>query len=661
MDHIINSKLNLFGRYNYSPSSLDQRGPFPTNGLVLSSRQSLSSSLHTFTVALTEVITPAISNEVRANYSNQRLGFALLLDNFGGAAPLSDSLLFPSGYSSRNSFFQFLILGAGEYAQGNQGTREQRQLNFIDNLSLTEGSHQLKFGVDYRWLSPFSSPYVYSPLVIFTGVTSDIGGALSGKAALAVIQSLQSNALLAHNFSAYGHDTWRITPRLTVTYGLRWDVNPPLKGKNSANDPFTVEGLNNPATMTLAPRGTSLYETTYGNVAPRVGLAYQLGSRSNWNAILRAGFGVFYDLGSGSLGGVTSNFPYEAIKALSPVSFPLNAEDLAPPSFSVNPPVGTIIVADPHLKLPRSYQWNVALEQAIGSSQTLSLTYIGAVGRDLLRVTNLFNPNPSFLFVSVTSNTATSDYHALQLKFQRRLSRGWQALASYTRSHSIDIASTDAFATYLNTSGTAGAHSDRGNSDFDVRHAFTAGVTYDLPSPESDKLIRGILGGWSLDAFVFLRSAPPVDIIGAISFAAGTALAYRPNLNPGVPLELFGAQYPGGKIFNRAAFSAAPVGQQGNLGRNVLRGFGAWQADVAVQRQFHFTEKVGLRFRLEFFNIFNHPNFGNPMNSLSSPLFGRPTQTLANSLGSGGANGGLNPLYQIGGPRSIQFALKLQF
>jgi hypothetical protein len=128
-----------------------------------------------------------------------------------------------------------------------------------------------------------------------------------------------------------------------------------------------------------------------------------------------------------------------------------------------------------------------------------------------------------------------------------------------------------------------------------------------------------------------------------------------------VPLELSGAGYPGGKIFNKAAFAAAPVGQQGNFGRNVLRGFDATQADIGLQRQFRVTEKSELRFRSEFFNILNHPNFGNPTNSVPSPLFGRSTQTLANSLGSGGANGGFNPLYQIGGPRSIQLALKLQF
>jgi len=158
------------------------------------------------------------------------------------------------------------------------------------------------------------------------------------------------------------------------------------------------------------------------------------------------------------------------------------------------------------------------------------------------------------------------------------------------------------------------------------------------------------------------RSAPPDDIVESIYFAAGVALAPRPNVNPEVPLELYGSQYPGGKAFNPAAFTpASNNGQQGDFGRNVLRAFGAWQADFAVQRQFHLTENVGLRFRSEFFNIFNHPNFGAPDNTLTDTHFGQSTQTLANSLGSGGANGGFSPLYQVGGPRSIQLALKLQF
>jgi hypothetical protein len=359
---------------------------------------------------------------------------------------------------------------------------------------------------------------------------------------------------------------------------------------------------------------------------------------------------------------VSSYFPYQSENFFAGVPFPLTAQNATPPVITTSPPVSTIIVADPHLKLPRTYQWNVTLEQSIGRGQSVSLTYIGAIGRDLLRVTSLFNPNPNFQFVSVTDNSATSDYNALQVKFQRRFSRGLQALASYSFSHSIDIASTDALATYLNTPASiANPIIDRGNSNFDIRHSFTAGVTYDLPAPGSQKVVHAILADWSLDGFALARSAPPVDIVGGIYFAAGTALYPRPNVNPGVPLEIYGAQYPGGKIFNSAAFTAPPDGQQGDFGRNVLRGFGATQLDFGLQRQFHLTEKMALNFRAEFFNIFNHPNFGNPINDLTSPLFGYSTQTLATFLGSGGANGGFNPLYQIGGPRSIQLALKLQF
>lgn len=662
LDHVVNSTLSLFGRYNYSPSSLDQRGPVFSTGRVLSTINSLSSFVHTGTVGLTQLLRPGISNEVRVNYSNHKVSIRFVADNFGGAVPLPDSLFYPAGHSSANSNFILAIGGAGQYVQGKQGTNEQRQINLVDNVSVTEGSHQLKFGVDYRWLAPFSSPAAYRQAAQFSGVTAAPGGALSGTALFAQATSFQTNALLSQNFSLYGQDTWHVTPRLTLTYGLRWDVNPPLKGKNRANDPFTVAGLDDPATMTLAPRGTPLYETTFGNIAPRVGLAYQLRAEQGWGTTLRACFGVFYDLGQGSLGGVTSFFPYSASRDFAPGAFPLSPQNATPPALNSSLPVSTLLIAAPHLKLPRTYQWNLALEQSVGSSQSVSATYVGAVGRDLLRVTNLFNVNPNFQFVALTDNTATSDYHALQVKFQRRLSRGSQVLASYAWSHSIDIASTDAIATNLNTPGTiAEPEVDRGNSNFDIRHSFTAGATYDLPSPGSQKIFKAILSGWSLNGLVFARTAPPVNVVGASFFAAGTQLAPRPNLNPGVPLELHGAQFPGGKVFNRAAFSAAPAGTQGNSGRNVLRGFGAWQADVGVQRQFRVTEQLGLRFRAEFFNIFNHPNFGNPVNALTSPLFGRSTQTLASSLGSGGANGGLNPLYQIGGPRSVQFALKLQF
>jgi len=176
----------------------------------------------------------------------------------------------------------------------------------------------------------------------------------------------------------------------------------------------------------------------------------------------------------------------------------------------------------------------------------------------------------------------------------------------------------------------------------------------------SHRMAHAAFGGWPADSVIFARTAPPVDVIGGIVEADGIALYPRPDVVPGVPLVLHGPQYPGGKAFNPAASTPPPTGQQGDFGRDVLRGFGAAQADVAFQRQFNLTEKVGLRFRGEFFNLFNHPNFGQPTNSLTSAQFGQSTQTLASSL-AGADNAGFNPLYQIGGPRSIQLALKLEF
>ncbi len=658
VDQTVNGKISVFGRFNYSPSSIDQRGRL-TSFHVLSLTNAVSSTIRTLTFGLTHVMSSATTNELRVNFSKQQVDTTYRIDNFGGAQPLSDSALFPAGYTSANAAFLFYIPGAGEYSVGRVATNEQRQFNLIDNFSTQKGGHRLKAGIDYRWLAPSSVPFAYRQYVQFSGVSADAGGALSGTAQLATAATFQPDALRAQNFSLYGQDTWTVNPRLTLTYGLRWDVNPPLKGKDIDNQPFTVTGLDQPATLALAPRGTPLYSTTYGNVAPRIGAVYRVPDRGRWTTTARASFGVFYDLGYGSLGGATTYFPYLAIKTLSSPMFPLSAQDATAPDLSQKPPVAYIVVADPHLKLPRTYQWNVAVEQVVGS-QTVSATYIGARGRDLLRVTNLFGVNPDFSFVSLTDNSASSDYNGLQVKVDRRLSHGLQATASYTLSHSMDNASTDAFANYLNTLGTSAAL-DRADSDFDTRHVFTAGVIYMLPSPQAQTILREILGGWSVSGVVSARSAPPVNVVGKMFVAAGTALYPRPNLVPGVPLELYGSQYPGGKIINPAAFTSAPVGQQGNFGRNVLRGFGASQADVALQRRFRVAGAANVLFRIEAFNVFNTPNFASPNNNITDPLFGRSTQSLANALGSGGANGGLSPLYQLGGPRSIQLALRLEY
>jgi hypothetical protein len=419
-----------------------------------------------------------------------------------------------------------------------------------------------------------------------------------------------------------------------------------------------VIGVNNLATMTLAPSGTPLWHPQKDDFAPRIGIAWQLRP----NLVLRVGAGMFYDLGYSSIANGTTAFPYVQQKLILNTSFPLGAAAAAPAPFTTAPPVVQLIVVDPNHVLPRTYEWNAAIERTLGKADVFTVTYVGAAGRKLMRADYYSRPNPEFTgsFV-LMRNDADSSYNALQLQFRHRLAHGLQTLLSYTWAHSIDDASSDV--NYLNVP-PGDSPSERGSSDYDIRHTFSGAVSYNIPGPGRG-IWKRILGNWSMDSIVYARTAPPVNVVtgkdpfgGPLTGAFG---ATRPDLVSGVPRWIADPNVAGGKRINRAAFIVPATPRQGDLGRNALRGFGATQVDLTLRRQFKLHERLSLQARADFFNIFNHPNFGSPINYLSSPLFGQSTQMLGASLGSGGQSGGLNPLYQIGGPRSVQLALKLLF
>ncbi len=651
IDHTFNNKLTLFGRYSHAPSETTQRGGSSV-GVSLNSLGETRFNTQTLTIRATQSFSPTISNEIGANYSKSDGGSFFHIDEFGGAVPPPDSLLFPSFATRQNALVFIGILGGGSLSIGKNVENKQRQVNLVDNLSIVAGAHQLKLGIDYRLLLPINSPTAYSQTVNFSSVT----GVINGIAESVVTRAAETVPLSVTNFSAYGQDTWKITPSLTLTYGLRWDVNPAPKGRNS-KDLFTFDNLDNMAALRLAPQGAPLYETTYGNFAPRIGAAYQLSQSPGRETILRGGLGIFYDLGLGSVGNASASFPYTRLGGGGAnVPYPLTPDQATAPPFSLNiPTFGNAFVADRNLKLPRSYQWNLAVERSLGFNQTVSASYIGAAGRRLLRQTPRL-PTPRFI-INLTNNAATSDYHALQLQLQRRLSRGLQVLASYTWSHSIDIASADS-----GPGGTpADPRLDRGNSNFDVRHSFNAAVTYDIPAPTFGAFAETILRNWSVDTIITTRSATPVDLVASTDNSRGFRTTVRPDVVPGVPLYVDDPNAAGGRRFNRAAFAIPPAGRQGTLGRNVLRGFPVFQLDFSLRRQFNLTDRVKLQLKAEVFNLLNHPNFSDPKHELFDLLFGQSTLMLGKGLGSGGAAGGFNPLYQLGGSRSMQLALKFNF
>jgi len=671
VDHKLSDKLSLFGRYDYSPSELTQRG---LGGLALSIVSPTKINTQTATLGVTWAISSVAVSDFRFNYSTTDAASSNHFDGFGGAVPVQ-TLPFPTPFSAQSALFQFTAISLGTTSgssllAGPGSHNRQQQINIVDSLSLQKGSHGLKFGIDYRRLSPRYDSPAYSQQNYF----SDVPSAEMGNSAFNYLVSNLPVAFLFRNFGAYAEDTWRIKTRLTITSGLRWDVDfvPSSSPEFNAVTGFDLSNLSN---LALLPPGTQPYKTKWGHVAPRIGLAYQLLQNSRWQTVLRGGFGVFYDLSSSEAGNnVGLNlYPFAGSAFLYNATFPLIPGDAEPPP--IVPPNasngGTLDAFDPNLNSPFTEQWNVAVEQALGAQQTLTVSYIGAVGRRLIQTADISSPNLNLSGAELVTNAGTSDYNALQLQFQRRLSRGLQALASYSWSHSIDTGSAGSLGSLSNALSALNPNFNRGPSDFDVRNALSAALTYEVPAPKSNALASVVLRGWSTENIIQARSAPPVNLYYGDfqGLSNGFYASVRPDVVAGQAFYLYGAQYPGGKALNPAAFASPALDPttglpvtQGNLPRNALRGFGLVQWDFAVHRDFQIHESFKLQFRAEMFNVLNHPNFGSPDGNLNDPQFGQSTQMLGRSLAGGNlGSGALDPLYQLGGPRSIQFGLKLLF
>jgi hypothetical protein len=486
------------------------------------------------------------------------------------------------------------------------------------------------------------------------------------QAGIAGSVALFNNATLTgrtYNYSFFAQDVWKATRRLTLTYGLRWEINTPFESITAGKPLYAVNSIFNSLPFGLVP-ASHLWHTRFNNFAPRVGVSYQATPQT----VVRGGFGLFYDIGfGGGIAGTAYNFPYEATNfGIGPVPFDLSSPIFAPPPFTTVPNASTAYIdaVDPNLQLPLVYEWNAALERAFGRNQSLSVTYVGSHGTRLLREDTIVNNPTGSPEIFATHNADWSNYNALQVQFQRRMSHGLQALASYTLAKSLDTNSTDVCqCTYTNSLKDVNPAADYGPSDFDVRQAFSAAVSYEIPSLKLGKVGRALFGNWAVYGILQIRSALPFDLV---AFGYSPAYGYyytRPDVVPRVPFYIPAPGQPGGRILNKAAFANPPDGEQGDLPRNYFRGFPINQTDLAISRRFGFTERVSLYFRAEYFNVLNHPMFAPPSanfnNFLRNAGFGQITATLNNGIGGGPGN--LSPLYEIGGPRSGQLSLRLQF
>lgn len=640
IDHHFNDRFSLFARFNEAPSGFINLGQSPNDP------QTTQVDTRTLTLALDMALTPQISNSLRGNYSTQKSVGVYRLTTAEGSTPFDPTVLFGSLPAEQNNVlfgtFDTSFLIAGPVA-----TNRNTQAEITDDFSVSRGKHQLKFGVDHRAYYLDSVPPPFSLEYLSFSLAS-----LSSTSAADIFAPVTSSPakLLSRSFSLYGQDTWKVTPRLTLTYGLRWEFSPAPSARGNTTL-AAWENVNDPASITLAPPDTPVWKSTYTNFAPRLGLAWVLTEKRD--LVLRVGGGSFYDLGVGAAANLASSFPNGSVAIFFGTPLPIG--DITPflPVASENPPFQGIVNAiSPELKLPRSYQWNVAVEKSFLDNQAVSVTYVGQAGRDQLRTEGLGMPNANFTdTLFLTNNSASSDYNALQVQYRRPLARHVQALLSYTYAHSLDNASNDT-ADFVSSS-VISAGNDRASSDFDVRHSFSGAVTVALPGHSSAKVLNAFIENWFLDSVVVARSGFPFN--GVVQTAVEGSLP-RANRDLSQPAWIYSSAAPGGRSLNPAAFSVPPPGVQGSEGRNDLRSFGLAQVDVSLARKFALTDRMNLEFRTDAFNILNHPNFARPLALIgSSPIFLSSRSMLNQSLG------GLNPLFQEGGPRSLQLSLKLTF
>ena len=651
-DHVFGDKLRLFFRFSDTTSESAIRG---MSGTAPTVNQKSTYSMRTYTAAADSAFSNRISNQIRLNYSSNVARNINVIDGFGGSTPAD--LLQLSGLDSESgAAFALVYNGYNLGLTQQQPSGAQRQWNLVDTVSLSLGQHLLKFGVDYRRLTPFGVPPTPSVEYAF-----ESENAVLTNSPFMYVQTSGLAYPLYTNFAAFAQDDWRVSQRLRLSLGLRWEVNP-APGVTQGLKPYTVQG-SSPNTWAVAPEGTPLWQTAWFNFAPRLGVVYAARNEPNWQTVVRVGGGVFFDTGQqlGSLGFVDA--PGFTATVYPSGTFPINAASLAP--AIENPPSAPYsevpVGFSSHLQSPYTLEWNAAVEQGLSKSQSVTFSYVGSHAARLLKENLFFTPNnPNmFAFYSV-ANGLTSDYGSFQAQFRRKLNQGLTALASYTWSHCIDYGSQNLSLGY-----------ERGNCDFDVRNNLSGALSYDLPDVGVSGLAKFVLHGWGLDDRVTARTAFPVSLAGnELIDPAGHFYFSGLDLVAGQPVYLYGASCasvlqglgdlspgqgcPGGRAINPQAFTNVTSGF-GTAARNFARGFGAWQMDLAVRRNFPIYERLQLQFRAEAFNVFNHPNFGTVNPNFGESTFGQATGTLASSLGV------LNPLYQMGGPRSMQFALKLIF
>jgi hypothetical protein len=722
IDQNFNANNLLTGRYYIGDSS--QSFPFAqlAGGLLPGFNTVTPTRVQLISLSYVKVVNASQVNEARLGWNRFVEGFFPQDQSFNPNSIGLDTGV--SGYNGglpATSVSGFSEIGATSSIPRN---RVDSNWHFVDNYSWKSGKHDVKFGYEFRRTTIMQ--------VInhnFRGTLSfgnDVTGVNSGAPLTSLEAFLEGipdggkqvqGDSLRHTFqNSHGlfiQDSFRATSRLTLNYGMRWDYFGVTGEKNGLF--YTVDyanGGNNVPT-------NQLYDKDLNNFAPRVAFAYDVTGKGK--TVVRGGWGIFYDAFSQDmfLGHLPWNCvfcPGPAYPGIGPQALATGAVSGSPlaantPVYSNYGPEGDFFAVDPKMRTPYIQNFNLNFQQQLGSKTVLQVGYVGSKGTKLFQFLDINQPSqaqitaadlgcdcinsysvprtvaPNFFYLNQEESSASSIYHSLQASLR---TSGWHGLtsqANFVWSHSIDTASDlEDFepneAQPQNSTNPAG---DRGNSSFDIRRRFTWNFTYQLP--KMGGALPKLKNGWGLDGVLNLQdgqpwhlnyefegeysgsgegfdrpdeiskpvySNNPTQYLNLSSFVV--PCGWNPNQDPGASDET--NCIPGTRHF-------------GSEGRNSLLGPSFKEFNFSVFKDTALGEHVMMTLRAEFFNIFNHPNFSNPLLPNFIGDIGAP-----NAATGGYVTGGVPSYYQLtatgdvgignpflggGGPRGVQFAAKITF
>lgn len=544
------------------------------------------------------------------------------------------------------------VPGLSDLNVSGRSTEADTSYTGADTLTIIRGRLTWKAGVEVRRIHS-NNGSAGSTAISFASRGDFVNNVVDG---LDYTAELGTRGLRHTYAMGFGQVEAKVLPTLTANLGLRYEVYTVAKEVNNRLRVFDLTRCRG-----FCPDGTQQYDPDYGDLGPRVSLAWAP-KRFGGKTVFRTGYGIYYGAGQNDdlNAGIESAVP----------RYSLSASDVPGLTYPYTPFLGLLQGSYSPRALGRNHpnlysqSWGFSVQQALPQHFLLETSYIASSGTHLFSrsYVNVIDPVTGrrplsgFGRIDIKENVGSSNFSGLQFALNRTFSNGLSSQTNYMWSHSINDGSVgggDAAA----PENVACRRCERGNSLTDLRHTFNTNSVYELPFGKgrkylSQKSVAGaLLGGWQLSGIITASTGRAVNVVisrSASQLPDGNNANQRPDLLPNVSIYPPGGSRPG-QWLNAAAFRAPARGQWGNAGRAIARGPARWQADTALARSFTLSEPTSLQFRVEVFNLFNRAQYGNPINNVSNPLFGQILSPL-NSAPTGS-----------GTPRQIQFVVRLDF